>query len=517
MKKLLLFLAVMALILNRAASQTAYDANANVAHAYFEFSLKLIKETNGFTPPVASRALGYTGLCLYESVVHGMPDRFSLAGKLPEFASMPQPGNVIYYWPLVANNALSSVMDSLYDNKSLDNRIQLYAIRNNFNVSFSLLLPLDVYQRSVSYGEAVGKAIFAYSKTEAGYRGQYKNFPTAYVPPAGDEYWLPLANQVALQPYWGNNRAFIPDNVSASTLPPPPPTFGNTPGTPFYAYANEVYTTVNNLTQAQKDIATFWADGSGTFTPPGHSISMLRQILIKEGWDLGHSAVAYAELGMALSDAFLACWKTKYIHNLCRPITFIHKFIDPNWNSFIGTPPFPEYPSGHSSQSGAWMVIMTDFFGYDYAFTDSTYAATLGVRSFYDFETCAEETAVSRLYGGIHYDFGNKNGSYLGHSVGYNFIDLFNSLVSGTEERKASLPAVKVFPNPTTGRIFVENSAAKLRSVQVFNLTGSIVRQGVLDGGTTEFDLYGLTSGLYLLHFRGENGESLGQQRVIVQ
>ena len=90
MKSTLLFLLVV-FASGVATAQTAYDENANVPHKYYELSLKLIKETPGFTPPVASRALGYTGLCLYESVVHGMPNYQSLVGNLPDFNTVPLP------------------------------------------------------------------------------------------------------------------------------------------------------------------------------------------------------------------------------------------------------------------------------------------------------------------------------------------------------------------------------------------------------------------------------------------
>jgi hypothetical protein len=304
MKSILLFLFILCGF-GIANGQTAYDENANVPHKYYELSLKFIKETPGFTPPVASRALGYTGLCLYESVVNGMPNYQSLVGDLPGFNAMPQVENATYSWSVVANNALAFLLDSLYDNKTLDNKVLLYATRTDLNIALQAQLPADVYERSVQFGEAVGLAIFEYSKTESGYRGQYKNFPASYVPPSGNEFWVPLPNQVALQPYWSQNRAFMPENVTNGTLPPPPPSFSTDPTSAFYAYANQVYLTSQNLTQAQKDIASFWADGGGTFTPPGHSISMLRQILRQENWDLGHSALAYAKMGLSLSDAFL--------------------------------------------------------------------------------------------------------------------------------------------------------------------------------------------------------------------
>jgi hypothetical protein len=497
-----------------ANAQSAYDEPADVPHKYFELSLKFIKETPGFTPPVASRTLGYTGLCLFESVVHGLPNYFSLVGDLPELDYLPQPSEgETYNWSVVANNAMAFVLDSLFDNKSLDNKILLYATRTDFNIALKAQLSDDVYERSAAYGELIGQAILDYSKTDGGYRGQYKNFPSSFVPPIGEEYWSPLTGQAALQPYWGDNRAFMPENVTDGALPPPPPSFSTDPSSIFYAYSNQVYTTSQNLTQAQKDIATFWADAGGTFTPPGHSISILRQLLREEGWDLGKSAVAYVKMGLSLSDAFLACWKTKYIYNLCRPVTFIKANIDPNWSSFIGTPPFPEYPSGHSSQSGAWSVIMTDLFGEDYAFSDSTYATTLGVRSFTDFESCAEETALSRLYGGIHYEFGNLNGSYLGQTVGDNIVNLFQQ-VSSTAARH-QLPALQIFPNPAKEAVFIKNMTPDMTSFKLSSITGSTMKSGMMDSRGISLD--GLATGLYIVTILDANGYPVGQQKLVVQ
>ncbi len=514
MKKTLTYLFFLLAAAVTVEAQTAYDEPADVAHKYFELSLKFIKETNGFSPPVASRALGYSGLCLYESVVHGLPNYNSLVGDLPELNALPQPSEgETYSWAVVANNAMSLVMDSLYDNKSLDNKVLLYAARTEFNIALQAQLPADVYDRSVAYGELIGQAIFDYSKTESGYRSQYKNFPSSYVPPIGEEYWSPLTGQSALQPYWGNNRAFMPENVTNGTLPPPPPGFSTDSNSIFYAYANQVYTTGVNLTQAQKDIATFWADGGGTFTPPGHSISMLRQLLREEDWNLGQSAVAYAKLGLSLSDAFLACWKTKYIHNLCRPVTYIKSHINPDWSPFIGTPPFPEYPSGHSSQSGAWSVVMTHLFGDDYAFSDSTYASVHGVRSFTDFESCAQETAVSRLYGGIHYDFGNQNGSYLGRTIGENIINLFQQVLPTVERHQ--VPSLQIFPSPAREVVFIKHMTPSMTSFRLTSITGSTMKAGVMNGNGISLD--GLAAGLYIVTVFDGNGHPVGQQKLVVQ
>jgi hypothetical protein len=188
----------------------------------------------------------------------------------------------------------------------------------------------------------------------------------------------------------------------------------------FYQEAWEVYSVVNHLNPEQLAIVQFWADNLGqTGTPPGHSISILSQILIQEGSSLETGAEAYARLGIALADSFIACWQTKYQYNLLRPITYIHNVLgDTNWNTPVVTPPFPEYPSGHSVQSAAAAQVLTDMFG-EVAFTDHTHAS-LGYtpRTFTSFFAFAEEAALSRLYGGIHYRAAIERGLEQGHCIG---------------------------------------------------------------------------------------------------
>jgi hypothetical protein len=180
-----------------------------------------------------------------------------------------------------------------------------------------------------------------------------------------------------------------------------------------------VYDTSLTLTSEQEAIAEFWADDPGTLTPPGHSVSMLRQILEAEDSSLQTAAETYLRVGCAVADAFIQCWRTKYQWNLVRPITVIRANIDSEWSSLVTTPPFPEYSSGHSTQSGAWAEVMTSMFGGGYQFTDHTHDDHgFPPRSFTSFRHAAEEAAVSRLYGGIHYRFGNDNGLAAGICIG---------------------------------------------------------------------------------------------------
>ncbi|MCU0904273.1 MAG: vanadium-dependent haloperoxidase, partial [Tabrizicola sp.] len=125
------------------------------------------------------------------------------------------------------------------------------------------------------------------------------------------------------------------------------------------------------------------------------------------------------KLGAAQADAFISCWATKYKYNLLRPVTYIKRVIDNAWEPLLITPPFPEYTSGHSCQSGAASTVLTAVFGDSFAFDDETHVDEgLPVRSFPSFAAAAEEAAMSRLYGGIHFRFGNEAGLAQGRAVG---------------------------------------------------------------------------------------------------
>jgi PAP2 superfamily len=181
------------------------------------------------------------------------------------------------------------------------------------------------------------------------------------------------------------------------------------------------------LTAEQQTIAQYWADGAGaTGTPPGHWIAIVGQIARNDDLSLVAAAEAYARVGVAVTDAFIACWDAKYLSNLQRPVTYIQDNIQDNinapWLPYIVTPPFPTYTSGHSTQSGAAAAVLSDMFGVK-AFTDTLHAdhhlvPTLEARSFRSFEAAAAEAAVSRLYGGIHFSFDNHDGLASGRCIG---------------------------------------------------------------------------------------------------
>jgi PAP2 superfamily len=244
------------------------------------------------------------------------------------------------------------------------------------------------------------------------------------VPPAGPGLWVPTPPGYlrALQPTWGRNRCFVIADGAAINSGPPT-LYSETPGSQFHAEALEVYDAVNANNAEWQAIATFWSDDPGTTpTPPGHSVSIATQVLRLEQASLMTAAETYARLGMAVADAFVACWSSKYVYKLLRPVTYLQTQVDPNWLPQLITPPFPEHPSGHSVQSGAAFKVLTDLFGRGYAFTDQTHDQRgLPARRFRSFRHAANEAAISRLYGGIHFrpaiDLGLAQGRLIGRAT----------------------------------------------------------------------------------------------------
>jgi PAP2 superfamily len=248
-------------------------------------------------------------------------------------------------------------------------------------------------------------------------------FPRDYKLGASPASWVPTSKialqQAPLLPYWGKVRPFAMPTGASCPLPPPPE-YSEDPASEFYKQAKEVQQIVVNLTPEQRAIARFWSDDPMlSSTPPGHWITIALQILDRDTAPLHRRAEVLALLGVAVADGFIGCWQTKYEYDLLRPITYIRRVIDKTWEPVLNTPPFPEYPSGHSTQSGAAAAVLTALYGENFAFEDATHADDgLPARSYPSFAAAAEEAAMSRLYGGIHFRAAIERGLDQGKCVG---------------------------------------------------------------------------------------------------
>ena len=399
--------------------------NAEVAVTWFDLLYDVVKAEN-LSPPVAARAYGIAGVTLYEAIVPSSPYHTSLVGQLNNLSSLPQPQrHKKYHWPTVANSALATVLRQLFPNASAGSLAAIEALEQHFASVFRSDVPPPFFARSVTQGQLVADAVFDWAATD-GY-ATLNNCP--FTPPRGPGLWVPTppAFALPLQPCWGQLVPFVLSS-GAECAPPPHPPYSEDPASQFFLDAKEVYDTVTALTPEQQTIAQYWADGPGaTGTPAGHWIAIVGQLAATDNLSLVTAAEAYARVGIAVADSFIACWDTKYHYNLLRPVTYIRHLLAPAWLPLIGTPPFPEYTSGHSVQSGAAATVLTNMFG-ERAFIDTTrvdygLVPPLAPRSFNSFIEAANEAAISRLYGGIHFRPAIERGVEQGFCIGHTIID----------------------------------------------------------------------------------------------
>ena len=345
----------------------------------------------------------------------------SLAGQVTGLAAGPKPGAGPHDAAAVLHAALTRASGFFFENTGPTGQRAMVALNRQISAGFADLPP-DVQARSSALGLQVAEHIIDWSLTDGGAVIENMGFPMDYEPKAGPANWLPTSlirlQQAPLLPGWGQNRTFVADGSECDL--PPPPAYSEDPASDFYQQALEVYQAKVGLTDAQKAIARFWSDDPMLSpTPPGHWISIALEILIKDDIDAPRAADVLARLGVTLADAFILCWREKFRYDRLRPVTYIRRVIDPKWEPLLITPPFPEYPSGHSVQSGAAAEVLSAIFGDSFGFTDATHVDDgLAARPFASFRAAAEEAALSRMLGGIHFRAANSQGLAYGRCIG---------------------------------------------------------------------------------------------------
>ncbi len=413
----------------------ADTTSANVALRWSKMSLYIAEHTPGNTPTYASRGFGYIGLTMYESIVAGFPEYKSMAGQATQLMTLPKADSTQKYnWVLALNAGQAFIHKAIYEQTSTTNKAKIDSLEKVIFDAYKSEKQ-DVVERSVIFGQNIAKAIYEWSKTDGGHQGYNRNFSNDYSFPSGQSYWEPpffsqSATQLPLHPFWGENRTFANAN-HALPIPDKIP-FSTDKNSAYYAQFLEVYQVNNNLTQTEKEIALFWGDDpSRTFTPPGHSYSIARIAVRESKAGLIKAAQTFAMVGMAISDAFATCWRAKYKYHAERPSSYIRANISPNWVSFWPEPPFPAFYSGHAVQSSATATVLTALYGENFKYTDDSHQGRgqdpltmieYKNRTFNSFREAAEESAHSRLLGGIHCRSDNETGLREGVKIGQNIV-----------------------------------------------------------------------------------------------
>lgn len=391
---------------------------------------ELVRHTPTYSPPVASRSFAYLGITVFEAAVGGSDTLVTLSGQLPGLTAVPtRQAGATYDETVVLSAALSDAISYYFGNTGPTGQRSIKNAKAKWHALAVEGVPADVVARSEAHGQAVAAAIHQWSLDDGGAQIENMGFPYELDLPKGDDQWVPTSlirqQQYPLLPDWGNNRTFATPAGSACATPGNP-AYSIDPQSQFYAEALEVYEVVNAATEEEAAIARFWSDDPMlSMTPPGHWISIALQVAERAELPLDANVDLLARMGIAMSDAFVGCWHEKYAYNLLRPVTYIKRVIDAKWEPILNTPPFPEYPSGHSVVSGAMDAVLTGFFGDNFAFEDHTGSPDgRNPRMFPSFRAAAEEAGISRLYGGIHFRAAIVDGLEQGRCIGAHAVAL---------------------------------------------------------------------------------------------
>ena len=380
-----------------------------------------------YSPPVAARTYAYISIAGYEAAVSGNSNYKTFALQLHGLKAVPKPkAGKKYSYTIAAVQAILTVGRTMVVS---ENKIdEFYAgIMKEFRDSD---IPSEIYKNSVSYGQDIAKHIIQWAAQD-NYK-QTRSF-SKYAVANNTASWKPTppAYFKAVEPHWNKIRTFLID--SAQQFKPLPPTsFSVEKNSRFYTEALSVRNTGLNLSAEQKEIANFWdcnpfkmnisghvMYASKKISPGGHWMNITRLACKKTSANVVQSLEAYACAAITIADAFISCWDEKYRSQVIRPETYINKYIDGRWMPLLQTPPFPEYPSGHSVISTASAVMLGKIFGQNFSYEDSTEVEFgLPVRQFKSFKQAAEEAAISRFYGGIHYMPAIIEGAEEGKKIG---------------------------------------------------------------------------------------------------
>jgi membrane-associated phospholipid phosphatase len=430
-------------------------------------------------PPVAARISAYASLALYEGYASDPRSRLrSLAGQLNGLEALqlpPRPADGLVDGAVVAAAAEGAVLDSLFREGFASTRRTIDSLaRAQIAARVRAGVDRATRDRSTAYGRQLGEAILRYAASD----GFFATRGRPWTPPVGRGFWintattdqyvaqllsaesdvvlsgnpasaldleraterwmftnrpkapgpattLPSFNPIRpTEPYWGSLRTFALRDGDECT-PPPPPAYSEAAGSAFWKMGREVYDSVRALTPTKREIALFWADNPvATGTPAFHWISVVNQLIARRALAAADAAELYALTSIAIADAFVGCWREKYRSLVVRPVTYVQRVIDPKFTTLVATPPFPEYPSGHSAQSAAAAEVLKALLGDTLAFVDSSQADIgFAARPFRSFTEARNEVAISRVYAGIHYMPAVLYGITQGECIGRRVLD----------------------------------------------------------------------------------------------
>lgn len=377
---------------------------------------------------IATRNYAYASIAAYECIAAEDTGFLSLSGQIKHLPEMPRfssKDGIDYQFAAVlaftkVGNAVTFPEGSMME--YYDEMIRL---------ADSAGMPEKVLDKTKQFADTISRAVLDWSRGDnyASTRGASR-----YNVTDEDGRWVPTPPMYAsgMEPHWMEIRPIIMDSAS-QFKPNRPPAYNLADKNGiYYKSLMEVKNIGDSLSEEEKHIADFWDDNpfkmnvtghvmfaTKKFSPAGHWMNIVGIASSKANADFDTTVAAYAKTAIALFDAFISCWDEKYRSNYIRPETVINANFDQEWRPYIQTPPFPSYTSGHSTISAAAAEVMSEYFGDNMTFIDTS-LLEFGInnRVIKTFREAAQEAGLSRLYGGIHYRFDLEAGNEAGKKIG---------------------------------------------------------------------------------------------------
>lgn len=480
------------------------DAPANAVLEWIEIALETISDS-ATTPDYASRALAMQSIAVQNALA-------AINGEDGYLFSFDGTGADT---DLAVAYTAHAVLSGLFAGQSnaLDQKL------DDFVAAATGSGPIDITAQAAAQalGDAAAERILDFRRADGW------DDDEIYIGSTEDGEWRPTGPAYfnALNPQWADLDPFTLAAGDQFRPDAPPSLLGD-------SIAGDAYDSdlarvralgsadSTDRTADQTDIARFWADGSGTETPPGHWNRIAAQVSQAEGLSLSQSAELMLKLNLSLADAAIAAWDTKYAYDFWRPVTVLNDgttidlteiMADPDWAPLLPTPAHPEYVSGHSTYSGAAATVLTATFGEDYTFTDTAETTSGDItRSFDGFWDAANEGGESRIFGGIHFDFSNFTGLALGSDVANWVLQSFDPLndVIDPSIVLTNLDPDAVAAAPVIEGILTDNLSGALRLIAIVNDTE--VSELTVDAfGNFSFDPGPLDDGFHTIEFIGQD------------
>lgn len=422
------FLGLCVLIFSCRQKEYAINTSDSLLYCTTVKKLNDIVLENNFPPMIASRNYVYANIAAYECVAAGDSNYRTLSGLIRHMPKMPAPNATM---PIDYQFAALLAFTKVGNAVTFPEGSMLGYYDELVKKFEEAGMPDEVISNSKTFSDSVVSAVMNWAKKD-----NYAQTRSAskYTVTDEDGRWVPTPPMYAsaVEAHWMEIRPLVIDSAS-SCSPVRPPKFNVKDTTSeFYKYAMEVKLIGDSLTEEQMHIADFWDDNpfnmnvhghvmfaTKKFSPPGHWMNIVGIASQKARSDFNSTVYAYTKTAIALFDGFISCWDEKFRSNVVRPETVINKHIDPDWRPRIQTPPFPSYVSGHAVVSAAAAEVLTDVYGENFSYTDtSEIEFGIPARSFTSFRQAAVEASMSRLYGGIHYRFDNIEGNKVGRRLG---------------------------------------------------------------------------------------------------